>query len=112
MSGKLKGFAKPLLACALALGPPAPAVPQELAPVRVNAFPTASYSPLYLGIANGVFEKRGIKVDLEFTPSSDAQREGLAKGAFDIAYAAVDNAVAMVEIAKQDTVIVTGGTPG
>src|SRR5258706_9807242 len=109
MSTKLKRFAGPLLACALALGPAAPAAPQELAPVRVNAFPTASYSPLYLGIANGVFEKRGIKVDLQFTPSSDAQREGLAKGAFDIAYAAVDNAVAMVELAKHDAVIVTGG---
>ncbi len=112
MSSKLKRIAGPLLACALALGPAAPAAPQELAPVRVNAFPTASYSPLYLGIANGVFEKRGIKVDLQFTPSSDSQREGLAKGAFDIAYAAVDNAVAMVELAKQDAVIVTGGDTG
>jgi len=112
MSTKLKRIAGPLLACALALGPAAPAAPQELATVRVNAFPTASYSPLYLGIANGVFEKRGIKVDLQFTPSSDAQREGLAKGAFDIAYAAVDNAVAMVELAKQDAVIVTGGDTG
>src|SRR5258706_12678395 len=112
MSTKLKRFARPLLACALALGPAAPAAPQELAPVRVNAFPTASYSPLYLGIANGVFEKRGIKVDLQFTPNSDSQREGLAKGAFDIAYAAVDNAVAMGELAKQDAVIVTGGGNG
>src|SRR6266852_1009609 len=78
MSSRLKRVAKPLLACALALGPAAPAAPQELAPVRVNAFPTASYSPLYLGIAN----------------------------------AAVDNAVAMVELAKQDAVIVTGGDTG
>src|SRR5258706_646936 len=109
MSSELKRIAKPLLACALALAPAAQAAPRELAPVRVNAFPTASYSPLYLGIANGVFEKRGIKVDLQFTPNSDSQREGLAKGAFDIAYAAVDNAVAMVELAKQDAVIGTGG---
>src|SRR5258706_670947 len=112
MSTKLKRFARPLLVCAIAVGAAAPAAPQELAPVRVNAFPTASYSPLYLGIANGVFDKRGIKVDLQFTPSSDSQREGLAKGAFDIAYAAVDNAVAMVELAKQDAVIVTGGGRG
>jgi ABC-type nitrate/sulfonate/bicarbonate transport system substrate-binding protein len=112
MSRKLKGIARPLLACALALGPAAPAAPQELAPVRVNSFPSASYSPLYLGIANGVFEKRGIKVDLQFTPNSDSQREGLAKGTFDIAYAAVDNAVAMVELAGQDVIIVTGGDTG
>jgi ABC-type nitrate/sulfonate/bicarbonate transport system substrate-binding protein len=112
MSSKLKKIARSLLAGALVLGPAAPAAPQELAPVRVNAFPTASYSPLYLGIANGVFEKRGIKVDLQFTPNSDLQREGLAKGAFEIAYAAVDNAVAMVETAREDVVIVTGGDTG
>src|SRR2546421_988197 len=34
---------------------------------------------------------------------------GLAAGEFEIAQAAVDNAVAMVELAKQDVVIVTGG---
>src|SRR3989442_5141406 len=112
MSSKLKRIAKPLLACALALGPAAPAAPQESALVRVNAFPTASYSPLFLGIANGVFEKRGIKIELQFTPNSQAQRDGLASGAFEIAYAAVDNAVAMVELAKQDVIIVTGGDTG
>src|SRR5260221_14363743 len=112
MSSELKRIAKPLLACALALAPAAQAAPRELAPVRVNAFPTASYSPLFLGIANGVFEKRGIKVELQFTPNSQAQRDGLAGGAFEIAYAAVDNAVAMVELAKQDVIIVTGGDTG
>jgi ABC-type nitrate/sulfonate/bicarbonate transport system substrate-binding protein len=95
-----------------ALAVVAPAAAQESALVRVNAFPTASYSPLFLGIANGVFEKRGIKVELQFTPNSQAQRDGLAGGAFEIAYAAVDNAVAMVELAKQDAIIVTGGDTG
>lgn len=112
MSRKLNAIARPLLACSLALGAAAPAAPQELATVRVNAFPTASYSPLYLGIAKGVFEKRGIRIELQFTPNSDSQREGLARGAFDIAYAAVDNAVAMVETAHEDAVIVTGGDTG
>ncbi len=112
MSSRLKRIAKLLLACALALGPAAPAAPQELAPVRVNTFPTASYSPILVGIANGVFEKRGMKVELQFTPNSDVQREGLAKGAFEIVHAAVDNAVAMVEMAHEDVVIVTGGDTG
>ena len=82
---------------------------QTLTTVRVNTFPNATNLALYLGIANGVFEKRGITVDLRFTQNSEAQREGLAKGEFDIAYSAVDNAVAMVETANAYVVIVSGG---
>ena len=39
-------------------------------------------------------------------------RNGLAKGDHQIAHAAVDNAVAMVELAKADVAIVTGGDNG
>ncbi len=46
---------------------------------------------------------------MEFTPNSQAQREGLAAGRFEIAHAAVDNAIAMVEVAKADAVIILGG---
>lgn len=77
--------------------------------LRVNVFPGAQNLPLYIGLANGIFEKHGIKVDLQFTPNSNAQRTGLAEGKFEIAHAAVDNAVAMVEVAKKDVVIVMGG---
>jgi ABC-type nitrate/sulfonate/bicarbonate transport system substrate-binding protein len=48
-------------------------------------------------------------VELLFTQNSQEQRDDLAKGAVQIAHAAVDNAVAMVERAKHDVVIVTGG---
>jgi NitT/TauT family transport system substrate-binding protein len=89
-----------------------PAAAEDLAVVRVIAFPAASYSPLFLGIANGVFEKRGIKVELQITPNSQVLRDGLANGSFEIAHSAVDNAVAMVELAGQDAVIVTGGDTG
>src|SRR6266850_621809 len=57
----------------------------------------------------GIFERHGLKVEILFTANSDEQRAGLAKGEFEIAQAAVDNAVAMVELAKEDVVIVTGG---
>jgi ABC-type nitrate/sulfonate/bicarbonate transport system substrate-binding protein len=97
-----------VLAAALA----APAAAQDLTTVRVNTFPSASYAPLWIGMEKGLFAKRGIRVDLQFTPNSDLQREGLAKGAFEIAHAAVDNAVAMVETAREDAVIVTGGDNG
>ncbi|HMH19813.1 MAG TPA: ABC transporter substrate-binding protein [Burkholderiales bacterium] len=101
-----------LLISAVQFGAARTAAAQDLTVLRVNTFPTASYSPLLVGIAQGVFEKRGLKIELEFTPNSDAQREGLAKGASDIVHAAVDNAVAMVEMAHEDVVIVTGGDTG
>ena len=78
-------------------------------PLRVNVFPGAQNLPLYVGLAQGIFEKHGLKVDLQFTPNSNAQRSGLADGKFEIAHAAVDNAVAMVELAKKDVIIVMGG---
>lgn len=93
----------------LALILTAPAVAQDTALVRINTFPNATNLALFMGIANGVFEKRGLRIDLEFTQNSEAQRDGLANGKFDIAYSAVDNAVAMVELAQHDVIIVTGG---
>ena len=84
----------------------------DLAPLRVKVFPGAQNLPIFVGLAKGVFEKHGLKIDLQFTASSPDQRDGLAAGAFEIAHAAVDNAVAMVEVARQDVVIVTGGDSG
>jgi ABC-type nitrate/sulfonate/bicarbonate transport system substrate-binding protein len=81
----------------------------ELTPVRVKVFVGAQNLPIYAGIAKGIFEKHGVKVDLTFTPNSDVMRNGLAAGEFDIAHSAVDNAVHMVEAAGQDPVIVMGG---
>jgi NitT/TauT family transport system substrate-binding protein len=49
---------------------------------------------------------------LQFTPNSSEQRAGLAAGRSDIAHTAADNAVAMVEVAKVDAVIVGGGDSG
>ena len=67
--------------------------------------------PLQLVIAEkqGFLAKHNISVDSENAPSSEALRSNLGTGAGDIAYLAVDNAVAMVELAHQDVVIVMGG---
>ena len=81
----------------------------EAMPLRVKVFIGAQNLPIYAGLARGIFEKHGVKVDLQFTPSSDVMRKGLAAGEFDIAHSAVDNAVHMVESAGQDPVIVMGG---
>src|SRR3954470_16293253 len=80
--------------------------------VRVNGFPNAKALPLHAGVAQGIFARHGLSVQLSFTENSVQQRERLAAGAFDIAHAAVDNAVAMVDVARQDVVIVTGGDSG
>ena len=80
--------------------------------VRVNTFPNAKALPFYAGVAKGIFAKHGLDVRVAFTENSEKQRAGLAAGTFDIAHSAVDNAVAMVEDARQDVVIVTGGDNG
>ena len=77
--------------------------------LKVKMFPGAQSLPALAAQQNHLFERHGLKVDILFTANSDEQRAGLAKGDFEIAQAAVDNAVAMVELAKEDVVIVTGG---
>ncbi len=79
--------------------------------LRVNIFNTSSNLPLFAAIQQGCFEKHGLRIELQNTPNSDEQRAGLAAGRFDIAHAAVDNAVAMVETG-QDVLIVCGGDAG
>jgi ABC-type nitrate/sulfonate/bicarbonate transport system substrate-binding protein len=80
--------------------------------LRVNVFRGGSNIPIYMALEKGYFSRRGITVNLQFTPNSEQQRSGLAEGRFDIAHAAVDNAVAMIEVAKVDVVIVSGGDGG
>jgi ABC-type nitrate/sulfonate/bicarbonate transport system substrate-binding protein len=85
---------------------------QTLAPLRVNAFPNAKALPLHAGIAQGIFARHGLALELQLTENSKSQREGLAAGRFEIAQAALDNAIAMIEVARQDVVILSGGDSG
>src|SRR5476649_128412 len=95
----------------VALMPVAPrAQAEEL--LRVNVFPGPQHLALYVAQEKGMFAKRGLKVEIQFTPTAKAQRDGLADGSIDIAQAAVDNAVAMVEASKKDVIIVAGGGNG
>src|SRR5215510_6733974 len=89
-----------------------PACAQEPIQVRVNTFPNAKALPLHAGIATGIFERRGFKIELTLTQNSRSQRDGLAAGKFDLVHSAVDNALAMIEMAKEDVVIVSGGDSG
>ena len=78
-------------------------------PVRAKVFPGAQALPMMAGVQQGIFERHGIKLELLFTTTSQEQRDGLASGDFQVAHAAVDNAVAMVERARHDVIIVSGG---
>ncbi len=81
-------------------------------PLHVNTFPTARSLPFYVAADKGFFRAHGLDVTLDFTESSERQRAGLADGSIDIVHAAVDNAVAMIDVARQDIIIVSGGDSG
>jgi ABC-type nitrate/sulfonate/bicarbonate transport system substrate-binding protein len=101
-----------LAALAAALFQAGPAAAADPTPIKINSFPNAKALPLQVGILKGFFARRGLKAELELTESSKAQRDGLAAGKFQIAQSAIDNAVAMIEGAKQDVVILSGGDSG
>ena len=80
--------------------------------LRVNTFPSPQNLPLYVAQDQELFAKRGLQVEIQVTRTSKEQREGLVNGKFEIAQAGVDNALALVEVAKKDVVIVSGGSSG
>lgn len=77
--------------------------------LRVKVFPGAQNLALFAAQHKGFFQAQGLDVELQFTQNSQELRNGLAAGDFDIAHAAVDNAVAMREGANADIVIFLGG---
>ena len=79
--------------------------------LRVSIFNTSSNLPQFAALEIGLYEARGLEVELLPTPNSDAQRAALAEGRIDIAHAAVDNAVAMAEHGAE-VQIVCGGDAG
>src|SRR5919108_5638996 len=93
--------------CLLAVFLSIPASATDL--VRVNVFPNAKALPLHAGLAKGIFARHGLELELQFTDNSRNQREGLAQGRSDIVHSALDNAVAMIDVARSDVIIVTGG---
>ncbi len=85
---------------------------QALATLKVVSFPGLSNLSIYAAQQQNLFAKYKLAVELAYTPNSQSQRDGLAKGSSQIIHTAADNAVAMVELAKQDAVIVAGGDNG
>jgi ABC-type nitrate/sulfonate/bicarbonate transport system substrate-binding protein len=85
---------------------------QAQTPLKVMVFAGLTNFSIFAAQHKGLFAKHGLAVEVLNTPSSDAMRDGLAKGDIQIAHAGVDNAVAMAELAKADVAIVTGGDNG
>lgn len=85
---------------------------QGATPLKVMSFPGLSNYPVFAAEHKGLFAKHGLAVNLVYTPSSQFQRDSLAKNDSQIIHTAADNAVAMVELGHRDAVIVTGGDSG
>ena len=77
--------------------------------LTVIVFPGVQNLPMFAAQAKGFFAKRGLAVDLKFTPNSDELRNGLAEGRYQIAHSAVDNAFALKDKANVDIAVVFGG---
>ena len=79
----------------------------KLSPVRVvTLFPSL---PIVVAQKNGYFLRHGIELQNEHADNSTILRAMLASGKADVAHAAVDNAVAVVEDAGAGVIIVMGG---
>jgi ABC-type nitrate/sulfonate/bicarbonate transport system substrate-binding protein len=68
--------------------------------------------PLLAAQSMGFFAKRGLSVDIKIAPSSNELRDGLAEGRYQIVHTAVDNALAMSDVAKKDIAVIIGGDNG
>ncbi|MBX9776148.1 MAG: ABC transporter substrate-binding protein [Xanthobacteraceae bacterium] len=80
--------------------------------IKVMVFPGISNLPLFAAQSQGLFQKRGLTVEVLNTPNSEELRLGLAQGRHQIAHAGVDNAVALAETGKADVAVVVGGHGG
>ena len=65
--------------------------------------------PIVVGEMRGTFARYGIEVKTQNFANSGLMRKALADGNGNLAYAAVDNAVAMVELSGAKVAIVSGG---
>jgi len=103
---KIGRLAAGLAAAAIAIAGVARADDTNL---TVIVFPGVQNLPMFAAQAKGFYAKRGLKVDLKFTPNSDELRNGLAEGRYQIAHSAVDNAFALKDKANVDIAVVSGG---
>ena len=84
----------------------------DVAPLHVTMFSGPQDLAVFAALDQGLYAKRGLAVEVTLTPGSQALRDGIANGSFEIAMSGVDNAVYMVDAGKADVIIVAGGDDG
>jgi len=104
-----KTIAAAVLAGVLAMAGGARAQDTKL---TVMVFAGVQNMPIIAVQTKGFFAKRGLSVEVLPAPSSEILRNGLMEGKHQIVHSAVDNAVAMAEVAKADISILMGGDNG
>ncbi len=77
--------------------------------LSVIVFAGVQNLPMFAAQAKGFYAKRGLDVDIKFTPNSEELRSGLTQGRYQIAHTAIDNAFAMKDKANVDIMVVLGG---
>jgi ABC-type nitrate/sulfonate/bicarbonate transport system substrate-binding protein len=77
--------------------------------LTVIVFPGVQNLPMFAAQAKGFYAKRGLSVDIKFTPNSEELRNGLAESRYQIAHSGVDNAFALKDKANADVAVVFGG---
>jgi ABC-type nitrate/sulfonate/bicarbonate transport system substrate-binding protein len=105
MMRALSGAFALLLACA-ALPNGAQA---ENSSLTVIVFPGVQNLPMFAAQAKGFYARRGLNVEIKFTPNSAELRNGVAEGRYQIAHSGVDNAFALKDKANVDIAVVSGG---
>jgi ABC-type nitrate/sulfonate/bicarbonate transport system substrate-binding protein len=80
--------------------------------LRTMVFAGLQNLPLFAADAKGFFAKRQLKIEQLIAPNSDELRNGLAEGRLQIVHGGVDNAVAMMDVAKVDIAVLMGGDNG
>jgi ABC-type nitrate/sulfonate/bicarbonate transport system substrate-binding protein len=81
----------------------------ENSSLTVIVFPGVQNLPMFAAQAKGFYARRGLNVEIKFTPNSTELRNGLAEGRYQIAHSAVDNAFALKDKANVDIAVVSGG---
>jgi len=71
-----RAMAALIVGLSLFAGPAGAADPTMLA---VNTYPNAKALPLFAGIAQGIFARRGLEIALKYTDNAEDQRKGLAQ---------------------------------
>jgi ABC-type nitrate/sulfonate/bicarbonate transport system substrate-binding protein len=107
----MRRFIRALILSIVMAGLTAPAKAADTQ-LTIMVFQGVQNLPLFAAQTIGFFAKRGLEVEIKIAPTSDEMRNGLAEGRYQIVHGAIDNAVAMAEVAKADIAVVCGGDNG